>query len=77
MEKIAALYNIFKNIKKLTPNTHCALLQMERIKRAFFFYGPDIMWYGRKEELEDLFDRFVFAENYTNEWGHKGFTFNV
>ena len=57
-------------------DTHCALRKVEKIQRAFCFYGPDITWHGRTEELETLYDEFVFAASYTNEFGHTGFTYS-
>lgn len=72
-EKINALYEIFKNLNSYCPNTHLALVRKERIRRAFYFYGPKIMWTGREEELILLYDQFIEAKTYTNEFGKTGF----
>jgi len=74
--KIAKLYEVFKKLgKEIQPNTHLALRKMEKIKRAFFFYSPEIMWDGREQELIELYDQFIYATTYTNEFGHTGFSF--
>ena len=73
--KVAKLYEVYQKLgKEIQPNTHLALRKMEKIQRAFFFYGPEIMWAGREKELVELYDEYIFATTYTNEFGHTGFT---
>jgi len=73
---IIALYEIYKKLgKEIQPNTHLALRKMEKIQRAFWLYSPDIMWEGREKELLDLYDQYIFATTYTNEFGHTGFNY--
>lgn len=73
--KIAKLYEVFCKLgKEIQPNTHLALRKMEKIQNAFRFYSPEIMWTGREQELIGLYDEYIFATTYTNEFGHTGFT---
>lgn len=74
--KAKALFAIYKHLSfraRFQPETHLALRKVEKIKRAFSFYGLDTMWTGRLEELAKLFDEFQFARTYTNEFGKTGF----
>lgn len=75
--KITALYEIYLNRKgqNILPETHLAWLRIERIEKAFSIYGPETTWEGRKAELVKLYDDFIFAMTYTNEFGKTGYTF--
>jgi len=72
--KVTKLYEVFQKLgKEIQPLTHLALRKMEKIQRAFRFYSPEIMWEGREKELVELYDEYIFATTYTNEFGHTGF----
>ena len=72
---ITKLYEVYQKLgKHIQPNTHLALRKMEKIQRAFFFYSPDITWTGREQELIQLYDEYIYATTYTNEFGHTGFS---
>lgn len=74
--KINFLYTIYRNRQNIVTNTHCALVVRLDIEKEFWLYGPNINWFGRKERLLNLYNRFKFAKNYVNEWGYKGFKLN-
>jgi hypothetical protein len=79
-EKAEFLYGVFliRNCPSpslIQPNTHLALCRIERIEKAFLFYGPEWNWFGRAEEFENLYDDFLTAMTYTNEFNKTGFEF--